>query len=128
MLFLSRFTVRLCTLCVLFLGLYPASEALAWTLRFAPLDPSRDDTFAPSTSLPVAPQFFRISVIPNQITIGAEEPYIRSIHLNPPIRFKSFSPDAEQPVAKARRARPRHLQQLLTAGIPRQKVLDKICE
>ncbi len=105
-----RLVVGLCAFCVFCLGLGPTSVAFAWTVRFAPLEPMTRDAnaFAPSTELPVAPQFFRIAIAPQQITIGAEEPYIRAIEFAPPIRFKSISPAPEPPVASTRRVRPRH--------------------
>ncbi|PON16724.1 hypothetical protein C2W62_16920 [Candidatus Entotheonella serta] len=106
----SRFTICLCAFLIFFLGWFPASSVLAWTLHFAPLDhtTSHADAFAPSTSAPVAPQLFRIVVAPQQVTIGTEAPYIRHIRLDPPIRFKALSPEATPPVSNARQVRPRH--------------------
>ncbi len=97
-------------LLICFLSLCPASMAMALTLRFAPLDHTFDevDAFIPSAAVPVAPRFFRILVTRTQVTIGAEDPYLRAIKFVPPIRFQTLSPSAPQPVAHSRTARPRH--------------------
>lgn len=80
--------VRLVMLFVLLLGCCPS--VMAFTLRFAPFDPpaSEADAFAPSTSLPVAPQFFRFTIVRQQAIIGVETPYVRVIEPVSPIRFK----------------------------------------
>lgn len=108
----SRLMVFLCTLFVFFLHLSPTSLAFAWSLRFAPLHhPTGDDNaLTPSTSVPVAPQFFRLLATSKQVVVGVEDAYTRAIELDPPIRFKvkPRPPAAAQPVANTRRTRPRH--------------------
>jgi hypothetical protein len=106
----SRLMACLYTLLVFFLCGGSVSKAFAWTLRFAPLGHTTVDAEAltPATSVPVTPQFFRILVTPQQVVVGAEDPYSRVIKFNPPIRFKPLPPSAAQPVASARHARPRH--------------------
>jgi hypothetical protein len=78
------------TLVALCLGFGPVSMAIAWTLRFAPLDHSTGTAVAliPATSALVTPQFLRILVTGNQLLLGVESPHIRAIDFRPPVDFK----------------------------------------
>ncbi len=64
-------------------------SVVAFTLNFAPLDPPASDTvaFAPSTSMPVVPQFFRFTIVRQQAIIAMEAPYVRVIEPVSPIHF-----------------------------------------
>lgn len=106
----SRLMVLIIAHFVFFLGADTASTAFAWSLRVAPLDLTTGDAdaFAPSTSLPVAPQFFRILVTGTQVTLGAEAPYLRTLQPDPPIRFQSRPPAPAQPMTNARASHTRH--------------------
>jgi hypothetical protein len=110
MLLSSRLMVYLIMLFVFCQGVCPASMALAWTLRFAPLHHTTGDTaaFTPSTSMPVMPQFLRILITGKQVIIGVEAPYLRAIKLVPPIRFEQRSRSTSQPAANTYTLRPRH--------------------
>lgn len=107
---LSRLIACLVTLLILGLYACPSAIAFTWTLRFAPLDytPSTADAFAPSTSVPVTPQFFRVLVTRKQVIVGAEKPYIRDIKPAPPLHFKPLPRPASESVANARAPRPAH--------------------
>jgi hypothetical protein len=99
----SRLMVCLVTLVVLCLDVGLMSTAIAWTLRFAPLDhtTSTATPFAPSTSVPVTPHFLRILVIRNQIIFGIEAPYMQVIKLKPPIDFQQLSDSTTSSVPSA---------------------------
>ena len=74
---------------VFVLGLSLASSAFAWRLRFAPLAPPSDtNAFAPSTSVPVTPQFLRFQVAQKQVIMGVEAPYVRAPKTMTPIRIE----------------------------------------
>jgi hypothetical protein len=77
------------TLVALCLGFGPVSMAIAWTLRFAPLDHAGTAVvLIPSTSAPATPQFLRILVTGNQLILGVEFPHIRAIDFRPSVDFK----------------------------------------
>ena len=105
-----RFMVCLMTLAVLYLGLGRVPIAIAWTLRFVPLDHTTGTTAAltPSTSVPETPQFLRILVTGTQLILGVEAPYIRVIEFNPPIDFKQAPSSASPLAASAPTSHPSH--------------------
>ncbi len=107
---LSRLTAGLTMLLLSFLWFCPLATAFPLQLRFAPLGhtPRDADAFAPSTSVPVSPQFFRILVTRKQVMIGAEDPYVNPIKLTPPIRFKPLPRSTSEPVTNVQSARPMH--------------------
>lgn len=88
------------------------SSAMAFTMRFAPLDPTPGDVdvYAPSTSVPVAPQFFRLTVVRQQAIIGAEVPYVRVVEPVSPVRFnvKKLSRAKPAPISHTPLSPPRH--------------------
>jgi hypothetical protein len=108
----SRLMIYFCILFIFFLYSSPASLAFAWAVRFAPLDHTTgdNDAWTPSTFALITPQLFRIVVTSQEIVIGVEEPYVRAIKLDPPIRFKlePRAPAAAPPVDAARNKDPRH--------------------
>ena len=108
MFFLPRLTVSLVTVLVIVIGVCYPSTAAEWKWRFAPLYPPSGDADVLSSGMPVAPQFIRIVIAQNQVTIGAAEPYIRNIKRVPPPRFKTLPRSAPQPVARSRASSQRH--------------------
>ncbi len=106
---LCRHTIRVMILTMLILGV--CSAAMAFTIQFAPFEPPPNEVevFEPSTSVPVAPQLFRFTIVRQQAIIGAEEPYVRTIEPVSPIRFnmRKLSRETPQPISHTPKLQPR---------------------